>query len=457
MRGWGVLALVTAALVVGGGIAADRIGPAEPAPASAGEAPSWTWSCPHGGGPGWEGVVTLANPGGQPARARIAALSSSGSREVDVVTVPAGGEVLQPVPATRRESATFVEAFGSWLAVGWMVRAEDPDNGLSAEPCTPEAGTAWYTTETSTEDGEDAFLVIANPFAADAVFDVVLFSPDNPPLRDPDLTDLVLKGGRSMALTMSEKVVGEEAVGAFLQAKVGRVAVGTLGVTEGGGVRGVLGTMAPSTVWHLPTGAGAGQSTLVTLVPGDQGVRFGGTLLSEGEPQAAGDLVEAQQQGTSTQVAPVITRGPSSIVLKTLGDEPLVTAQRAEGQSADDAATGGIVTPATTWVVLPTVFDEPSFPGLVIANPGTESVTVTLRLLAPDGTAAKEASFDLEPSATAGAPRSFFGDAPQAAVLVSGTGPLVAAGASTSSGVHGLSLYAIALAVAVPEGVLANR
>jgi hypothetical protein len=194
---------------------------------------------------------------------------------------------------------------------------------------------------------------------------------------------------------------------------------------------------------------------LVTFVPGERSVRFGGTLLSQREPQAAGDLVEAQQPGSSAQVAPVITRGPSAIVLKTLGEEPLVAAQRAEGQSADDAATGGVVTPATTWVVLPTVADEPSFPGLVVVNPGAEPVTVTLRLLTQNGAPTEEISFELDASATAGAPLSFLLHEPRAAVLVSATGPVVAAGASTSAGVRGLSLYAIAVGAPVPDGTLA--
>jgi hypothetical protein len=334
-----------------------------------------------------------------------------------------------------------------------MVRADDPDTGLSAEPCAPQAGTTWYTTETSSEEGEEAFLVIANPFAADAVFDVTLFSPDRPPLRDPDWTDLALKAGRSTTLPVSKKIVGEEAVAAVVQTKVGRIAVATLGITDGGGVRGVLGTRAPASVWHLPAGGGAGQSTLVTFVPGDGGLRYGATLLSEEGPQVVGGLVEAQQQGASTQSAPVITSGPSSIVVTSPGDQPLVAAQRAEGQSADDAATGGVAEPAPAWVVLPTVADEPSLPGLVVENPGTEPVTVTLRLLPPDGGAApKEVSFDLAASTTAGAPPRLFRDASRAAVLVTATGPITAAGASTSSGVHGLSLFAVSMGVPVPDG-----
>src|SRR4051812_10167091 len=59
-RGW--LAIALAALVVIGAEAATRLGPATPAAATAGAAPSTTWLCPHGGGPGWTATIEIANP-----------------------------------------------------------------------------------------------------------------------------------------------------------------------------------------------------------------------------------------------------------------------------------------------------------------------------------------------------------------------------------------------------------
>lgn len=457
MKGWGLVALVAVAAVAAAGVAAERVGPAEPADGPEGTAVSSVWVCPHGGGPGWEGTIALANPGAAPVEARITGLSGTPAEPSETVTVPAGGQILHPVSATQLESATVAEAFGGWLAVGWLVRAAEPESGLSAEPCAPQAGTTWLTTETSTEDGEAAFLIVANPFTAAAVFDVVLYSPDNPPLRDPDWSDLVLKGGRSVALPISRKVVGEAAVAAVLQAKVGRVAVGTLGVSREGGVRGTLGTMDAATTRHLPTKAGAGQASLITFVPGEQGSVFGARLLSTREPQAAGDLVEAQQRGASTQVAPVITRGPSSIVVTSTGEGAFVGALRAEGQSGDDAATGGYAVPGPAWVILPTVADDPSFPGIVVANPGSNAVTVTLRRLpTEDGAPAEEVSLRIGPSKASSAPDGFLEADPRAAVLVSASGPVVAAGVSTSAGVRGLSLYAIAVGAAVPDAIAAS-
>lgn len=455
MRGWGIVAIAVAAALAVAGLAAERIGPATPAAATAGTAASSIWICPHGGGRGWSATLALANPGPAAVRARITGLSAGPPDGSQTVTVEAGTEVLVPIEAVAEESATSVEVFGGWIAAGWMLVAGEPDVGMSAEACAPAAGSTWYTTEPSSESGERAMLVVANPFAAAAVFDVVLFSPDNPPLRDPDLSDLVLKGGRSMALPISRKIVGEAAVGAVVQAKVGRLAVGTLSVTQGGGVRGALGTTTPAATWYLPTAGGAGQSTLVTFVPDERGLRFGARLLSEREPQAAGDLVDAQQHGASTQVSPVITEGPSSIVVAAFGEGSIVAAQRAAGQSVDDAATGGTTAPWPTWVIVPTVVSETSVPAIVVANPGSAPVTVTLRLLPPEGEGAgAEVSFEIDPSMVAGAPSGFLEGSPQAAVLVEASGPVVAAGASTSGGRSGLTLFAISTGAVVPEDAL---
>jgi len=452
--GQGVLAAVVAVIVVVGGVAAERRGPAPPAPASPGEAVSSAWLCPHGGGPGWTGTLALANPGTAPVHVRLTFLSDlAPGRPTDLV-VPAGSEVLHDVPATSRASATYVEAFGGWIAAGWQVRASDPEVGLGAEPCASGPARTWYAPESTTQKGQKAFLVVMNPYAVDTVFSVALFSPDLPPLRDTDWGDIVLPAGRSVALRVDRKIVDEDAVGVQLDTKVGRVGVATLGVTEGGGVRSVLGATATAAAAFLPTAAGAGQSSLVMFVPGEHGLRFGATQTSTEPPQPAGALTEVQQPGQSAATYPIITAGPSSVNVLGQGPTLFVAALRAEGQSDDDAATGGAVTAARTWVVTPTVAEEPSFPGLVVANPGNEEVTVTLRLLTPDGTAGGVTTFALAPSHAAGVSKAFLEASPRASVVVSATGDVVALGGSTSSGILGLSLYALAIGIAVPDGAL---
>ena len=50
-------------------------------------------------------------------------------------------------------------------------------------PARRSASHTWYATDNTTEQGQDAYLVVMNPFDAQAVFDVVLYTQDRAPIR----------------------------------------------------------------------------------------------------------------------------------------------------------------------------------------------------------------------------------------------------------------------------------
>src|SRR5947208_2514877 len=111
--------------------------------------------------------------------------------------------------------------------------------GIAAEregPATPAAASrTWYTADSDTQQGHRSYLVVMNPFSVEAVFDVALFRPRLPPVRSADWIDLTLPPGRSMALSVGSKVLGQEIVGAEIDVSRGRVAAASLAVspTEG--------------------------------------------------------------------------------------------------------------------------------------------------------------------------------------------------------------------------------
>ena len=109
--------------------------------------------------------------------------------------------------------------------------------GVGAEPCAPAHGPTWYAPDGTTEQGEDAYLIVMNPFAVDAVFDVVLFTPKRAPIRNSALTDRVLRPGRSVAFRLNAFAEGEPALGAQVDVSLGRVAVSSWGspATAGSG------------------------------------------------------------------------------------------------------------------------------------------------------------------------------------------------------------------------------
>ena len=150
-RGW--LAIVLAALAVIGAEAATRLGPAAPAAATTGAAPSTTWLCPHGGGPGWTGTIEIANPTGATLDARLTSYAAKPLGTPKEVSVPPHGEVLQEVDASSRAASTRVDVFGGWAAVGWVVWAARRSRGSARSPAPrPPASTGTSSTPSPPSD-----------------------------------------------------------------------------------------------------------------------------------------------------------------------------------------------------------------------------------------------------------------------------------------------------------------
>jgi hypothetical protein len=432
-RGRGWLAVLLGALAVLGAVAAERRGVATPAPAPSGVAVSSAWVCPHGGGDRWTANVAIANPGASPIDARLTSLGDHDPRQVGTVAVPASGEVIAEVPARGRGASTLVEIFGGSAAVGWIVQAGGKGSGIGAEPCTDDAGATWSVVDGVTNRQTDSSVVIANPFAADAVVNVVLYLPDKPPLRDTDWTDLRIRAGSSVALDL-RRALGEQIVGATVEATRGRVAVGSLAVGARGGVRSVLAQPAFATRWIAPVAGGTGSGTLSLLVPGDLGIRFGATQLStDSNAQPSGNLTVIRQGGSSTVSAPVTTAGSSAVVVQVVGNTPVSVGLREVGRGSDDAATAGTATPATSWIALPTTVGRNAQSNLVLVNDGTQPVSATLQMLpAEGGDGGAPYTLAVAPGRTASPPRSWLDANPTAAILITGDGNLVALSAGTT-------------------------
>ena len=205
-------------------------------------------------------------------------------RKPHAVTVPPQATVSVPVPAKGREASAFVEYFDGWVAASWVAQGGGGEIGVGAEPCAPATSPTWFAPDGTTEQGEDAYLVVMNPFAVDAVFDVVLLTPKRAPIRSSELTDHVLRPGKSVAFRLNAFDEGDPAVGAEVDVSFGRVAVSSLGITRDGGIRSVIGAGETGSRAYLPLGGGAGQSTFDLMVPGEAQLNFGATLCRVGRP-----------------------------------------------------------------------------------------------------------------------------------------------------------------------------
>lgn len=453
-RGQGVLAVIVVAAVIGGAFALQRgLGPRLPEAAALGTARSGAWFCPHGGGAKeWKATLYLANPGPDPVTARVTSLVAKKPSTTQGVTVPSQTTVAVTVPAIGREASTYVEYFGGWLAAGWVAQGGGGEIGVGAEPCAPSAARTWFAPDGTTEQGQDAYLVVMNPFAVDAVFNVVLLTSRRAPIRNAKLTDRVLRPGRSVAFRLNAYAEGDPAVGAEVDVSLGRVAVSSLGISRDGGIRSVIGSTGATSQVDLPAGSGAGQSTLAVMVPGGAPLRFGATLVSGDEPVPAGGLTASGQNPASADAYPVTISGASSIDVVAQGSTGFAATERSIGVGNDDAATGGALSPTSDWVVVPAIAGEPARPGLVLVDPGNAPVTVTLHALAPQGqTPPPDVTLTIAAGSVVRAPSGFLAQVDQAAIEVhSEGGDVIAMAASTSLGVKGLSTYALAMGVTIP-------
>ena len=450
-RGQGVLTLILLGVIVLGAVGLDRLGTKSPAQARPGEASSGAWFCPHGGGTDWHATLTLANPGDVDVVARLTSLGEEGSKPGDTVTVPAGGEVRVEAPASERGSSSYVEYFGGWIAAGWVTRGGgEGEIGIGAEPCAPAAGRSWFSAGVSTAQGEQGFLVVMNPFGADAVFDVAIFAAGREPVRDSDLTDFSLRPGRSVAIKLNAYAEGESALGVEVQTSTGRVAAATTVVSSASGSPACWPRPPP----RMPLTCRCARAPVSrSFAHGSHRTRERrrGPAAHPQTPSPIGELTGTSLDPASAAIFPVVSNVDASIDLSVQEGDQVIAAIRTSGLGNDDAATAGAVEPTTAWVVTPTLAGEPAEPSLLIANPGDVDAVVTLRLLPLDGGEPDEVTVRVPAASLAEAPEDFLADAPDASVLVTSDGaPIVALGSTTSLGTKGLSVFGSAMGVPIP-------
>ncbi len=463
MRGRGQLlaAATVVVVVVAVGVVLQRgVGRRALASAGGGAVPSGAWFCPHGGGGGWTATLEVANPGSRAVDVRVTGLSEGRPTRARSLAVRPGTTLAVPVEARSRESATLIEYFGGWIAAGWVAHAGGGEKGVAAEPCAPSAGATWLMPDGSTKLAEEAttpgkqktldpYVIVMNPFDADAVFSVTLYTDDRSPVRPGEWTNVVLKPFHSRAFLLNDQLLGHATVSAEVEAKVGRVVASSLDVNPVGGIRSSLGQRPPTPATAvLPGGYDQGRTELVAMNPTASGLAPTGTVLGR-DDEAPLEDGDAQVNPDSAQTFPITTEPASTLVVRVPSATAVV--RRTFGKAADQGATPPGAA-AAAWVLLPAVAGEPSHPGVVIANPGGEPVDVSLATLpAGSGSSAESATVQVPGLRTVPAPADVVASDPAAAILATADdGTFVPVSASYSLGQEGYAGYAVALGVPVP-------
>jgi hypothetical protein len=376
-----VVAAVLAAAVVAGGVLLERgLGVARrpPGPVSAGDL-TGAWVCPHGGGEGWRTWVSVANPSSAETTVRVTTFSEDEEPAMMAVTLAPRSSQLVAVPAASMAAASRVDFFGAPVAAG-IVAARPGDAGLAAEPCT-RSGRRWRLVDGTTVRGQRQWLVLANPTAVEAVADVTLVTEERP-IRPGPLRGIFLPARRVTAVQLNRYALGERTLSLIVEATLGRVTAGLVGVGEPDGLREAVGMRSDSGTWFLPGGGDDGPGEVVVLAGArDAPFRLRVQALTGQEEVLDEPSVDAGRTATFD-----VSARDASIALLAEGSAQFVAARRFHRREAGDlASTAGTPGEGNSWVVPPAVPEGGGRQLLVVQNPGRQQITARIELLGASG------------------------------------------------------------------------
>ena len=435
-----LIAALAAVVVGGGGLLLETwLGPRGFVPAGAERALTGAWFCPHGGGEGWRAWIALANPTRDDAEIMVTTYSEGVPPAEARTTLAPGLESFVEVPAVRMATGSVVEFFGAASSAGMVVAR--PEGGVAAEPCSARAGKRWYLAEGTSERGQQAWLVVLNPYAIDATFEVILTGKE-PIAQAGELRGVLLPARQAAAVELNRFALGRKALAATVRASAGKVVVAGLGMGESG-IRSVIASAAPARSWYLPGAADDGPSVVNVLAP-DRDAPLGATIQgAESQSDAGlGDVSVPAGLAESFEILAL----QSGVAVATKGTGAFVAGRRLSlSTAADQGATAGAPRGARGWIAAPALGPDGGQSLLILQNVGLEPVAARVSLLTEEGRTEPPdlASLTVEPGLTRVVDLSVAsGGRPVTAVVRSKEGTLVVAQASISS-----AGYAIAMGV----------
>jgi hypothetical protein len=366
--------LAAASIVLAGSLLELSLGPKAYRRAAARADVTGVWFCPHGGGEGWRAWIVLANPSPKPAEILVTTYSRGVPPTATRTNLLAGRERFIEVPAARMASGSVVEFFGASASAGIVV--ERAGGGLAAEPCSSRTGRRWHVAEGTSERGQQAMLVILNPYAVDAIFDVVLTASDRV-VHAGALQGVVLPAREATALNLNRFALGEPTLAASVLVSSGKVAAAGFGLGETG-FRSVRATSAAASTWFLPGAADDAPSALAVMAPDGEvplEVRVQG---AENQVDALTDAAVGAGRATTFEVLAL----QSGLAVEAEGPGAFVAGRRLSVSTAgDQAATAGVPRGAGAWIAPPAGGPGGGQSFLVLQNAGVEAAEGNISFL----------------------------------------------------------------------------
>lgn len=380
---WG--AIVAAALAVAVGASAwlidSRVGPRAQAAGSPQGFVTGAWFCPHGGSTGWRAWIVVANPGDEPVAVRVTSFTASGPGDSASFSVGAGRQVYREVAATDPSASTEVEYFGGIVGASAVIQA-GPTGGVAAEGCSIGPHRDWLLPDERTSVGETAYVVVMNPFAQDASFDVVIRSEDRE-VRPTALTPFALGPRASVGIRVNDYALlaeGEDTVAVEVVPRSGRVIAGGT-VSTATGLRAEMGLDSASGEWIVPAAGYQGSTEIVAM---DLGLST--AEMSVDSQSATASRLVSGPVGLSVPAGGVATFQVDGLpdagaLVRSTNGVPVALALRLTGENGDVATLFGAPEAAASWLAMATVPPNGGTQSLVLENPGPTDSIVTFTLI----------------------------------------------------------------------------
>jgi hypothetical protein len=378
---------VTLALVVAAsGFLLDRKGPKAAIVGPLQNTQTGAWFCPHGGRGKAHGWIVVTNPGASDVAVRVTTFGKGGVGALSSFSAPAGHQVYQEVPATEPGAATEVEYFGGWIGAAAVVQGPGSKAALAGERCVPSPRGAWFLPDQPTGRDETAFAVVMNPFSSPAQFNVVVRTEQRI-ISPRDLTPYVLRPMSSVAIRLNDYALespGQTTVTTEVIRRLGRVVAGSFAVTRGS-LRAEVGESSLERRWVVPGTDQAGSTSLAMINPGKG--RADVTVIRQGPTIQE---VLSTENGLSVAADSVLAFSAShmngaGVLVESTNRGRIAVAAILTGPGQDTATMDGTGSPASAWLVLPTLPPSGGQGVLILQNPGPAPVDVSIRVIGANG------------------------------------------------------------------------
>lgn len=368
--------------------------------------------------------------------------------------VPVGLQPALPQPlelgadellVRKRTSSTGVDVvgYGAPVIAGSVAQYRKPVQGATAVRCAPDAAASWYFAEGTSEIGFDERIVLYNPFPAEAVARITLFTPKGAQSK-ANLGEIAVHESSATVVALNDFVLRQPVLGASVEVARGRLVAWRVLLVDANGAESAsasLGVDAPAETWYLANGEiGSGARQQISILnPTNEEAIVGVSLVSRKgvvQPPKLVDFVVRPRTVRALVLTDFLKEadrdlGAVSAIVRSNNEVPLVVDQTltySGGGLEGTASEVGAPAAGLHWAI-PPPSTRPTTESLTIFNPGTERAIARVTLVRAGARPKRPADLQdvrLEPGGRTKLPIGQFTKGVPMMAFVDATAPVVA-------------------------------